>query len=298
MNHLIPLKKGSKIGIAASSSPFKKEEFQKAIELLEDCGYRPVYTKAVFHKNGFVAGTPEQRAKDLLQLINDDDIPAIFFVRGGYGAIQILPLIDKKNLTKKLNGKIFMGYSDVTALYSHLYKKYKTPMFYGPNIISLHFNPKILESLSKPRDLRIKVNMLRQGKGTITAPIFGGCLSVMASLVGTPYSQPLKGHILFLEDTGEAPYKIDRMLTQLMMSGVIKGIKAIAVGLMKNCDTPPYRWKDAVLRIAKEMDVPVISNIKAGHGGFDYPLPIGVKAKIDFASGELLIYSPFKNKKI
>ena len=88
------------------------------------------------------------------------------------------------------------------------------------------------------------------------------------------------------------------MLTQLMMSGVIKGIKAIAVGLMKNCDTPPYRWKDAVLRIAKEMDVPVISNIKAGHGGFDYPLPIGVKAKIDFASGELLIYSPFKNKKI
>ncbi|MCX6111732.1 MAG: LD-carboxypeptidase [Proteobacteria bacterium] len=303
MNHLIPLKKGCKIGLAASSSPFNRAKFDKAIKLLKDCGYKPVYTKTIFNKQGFLAGTPEERAKDLLHLINDDEIPAIFFVRGGYGSIQLLPFIDKKDLGKKLENKIFMGYSDTTALYCYLYSKYNIPLFYGPNIISRYFNPKILEQLSKPRDLRIKVNILRrvgkvlQTKEPITAPIFGGCLSLLSGLVGTPYLKSLKGHILFLEDTGEAPYKLDRLLTQLLMSGVTKGIKAIAVGSMEKCDTPPYTWKDAVLRIAEEMNVPVISNIRAGHGGFDYPLPIGVKAKIDFASRELLIYSPFKHKK-
>jgi muramoyltetrapeptide carboxypeptidase len=292
----MPLQNGCKIGIAASSSSFKREEFDKAINFIRMSGYEPVYSDAVFNKQGFMAGTPEERAKDLVALINNDDIKAIFFARGGYGSVQILPLISKKDLRKKLNGKIIMGYSDVTSLYCHLWNKYKIPLLYGPNIISRHFNSKIFEYLSSPSELKINIEVLRPGKAAITAPFFGGCLSVLASMAGTSYLKPLKGHILFIEDTNEPPYKLDRMLTQLLMSGTISGVKAIAVGSMENCDTPPYTWRDAVLRIADQMNVPVITGINAGHGLFDYPLPMGIKAKIDFTSCEFLIYSPFKKK--
>ncbi|MEI6079345.1 MAG: LD-carboxypeptidase [bacterium] len=296
MNQLIPLKKGSKIGIAAPSSPFKREDFDKAVSFLQSSGFTTVYSDVIFNKNGFVSGTPEDRAKDLLALINNDEISSIFFVRGGYGSAQILPLIDKKDLSKKISKKILMGYSDLTALFCHLYKKYKIPMFYGPNIINKHLNSNVISKLSTSHDLKIKVQLLKTSNKVVTAPIFGGCLSVLTSMVGTPYLKSLKGHILFLEDTNEPPYKIDRMLNQLLSSGVIKGIKAIAVGSMENCETAPYSWKDAVLRIAEILNVPVVSGIMAGHGGFDYPLPMGVKAKIDFANQELLIYSPFNKK--
>ena len=296
MNQLIPLKKGCKIGIAAPSSPFKREDFDKALFFLQSSGFITVYSDVIFNKNGFVSGTPEERSKDLLALINNNEISAIFFVRGGYGSAQILPLIDKKDLSKKISKKILMGYSDLTALFCHLYKKYKTPIFYGPNIINRHLNSNIISALSNPKDLKIKIQIIKASNKAITAPIFGGCLSVLTSMVGTPYLKSLKGHILFIEDTNEPPYKIDRMLNQLLSSGAIKGIKAIAVGSMENCETAPYSWKDPVLRIANILNVPVISGIMVGHGGFDYPLPMGGKAKIDFTNQELLIYSPFNKK--
>ncbi len=296
MNNLIPLKKGSKIGIAASSSHFKKEEFEKGIKLLKESGYKPIYSDNIFLKDGLFSGTAKERVQDFNCLISQKDINTIFFVRGGYGSVEMLPLLKKLDLSKKIKGKIFMGYSDVTALFCHLYQKYRTPMFYGPNIISRHLDTKILDCLSEPKDLKIKVQILRPGAKNISADLFGGCLSVITSLAGTQHLGSFKGKILFIEDTNEAPHRIDRMLTQLLMSGTIKGIKAIAVGSMENCDTQNYGWKNAVLRIAEEMDIPVISGINAGHGSFDYPLPIGTKARIDFTNKEFLIYSPFKNK--
>lgn len=297
MNHLIPLKKGSKIGIAASSSHFKKEEFEKGIKLLIENNYIPVYSDKIFLRDGLFSGTAQDRVEDLKHLIDQEDIKTIFFVRGGYGSVEMLPLLKRLELSKKIKNKLFMGYSDVTALFCHLYQKYKMPVFYGPNIISRYFETKILDKLSDQKDIKINIDILRNGKKNINADLFGGCLSVITSLVGTPYLGPLRNKILFIEDTNEAPHRIDRMLTQLHLSGAIKGIKAIAVGSMENCETQSYGWQDAVIRVAKEIEVPVISGIKAGHASFDYPLPIGTKAKIDFTNKEFLIYSPFKNKK-
>lgn len=280
-----------KAGICAPASHFKIELFGPVLEFLHKAKIDPFYSKAIYKKGLFTAGTPQERTKDIVTLLKNKELHAIFFVRGGYGSAQILPLLEKMNLKKELNKKTLMGFSDITALFSYLYTKYNKTYFYGPNMVSHYFkNKKLIKDVIESKPLRTKIKILRRGRSTsIKAPIFGGCLSVLASLVGTPYIKKLDGHILFIEDTNETPYKIDRMLTQLYQSGIIKKIKAIAVGSMEKCETPPVTWKDSILSFAEKMDIPVIYDIKAGHGGFEYALPVGCDAEINFNKKELVI---------
>jgi len=281
----------TKIGIVAPASPFKKEAFDDGNKFISSLGVKTHFTNRIFKKTGFTVGEPKQRAVELLEVIKSNDIDAIFFARGGYGCSQILPLLDKQNLSKGLKNKILMGYSDITALFCYFYSKYNTHCLYGPNITSHYFKNKELlkKILNMKHGTKQKIKILKKGKTKITAPVFGGCLSVMASLAGTPYIKKLDGHILFIEDTNEAPYKIDRMLTQLIQSGIIKDIKAIAVGAMEKCDSPNISWKEPVLRIAKELNIPVVYGIRAGHAGFDTVIKLGGKATIDFNKKEFEI---------
>ncbi len=281
----------TKIGIVAPASPFKKEAFDHGNKFVSSLGAKTQFTNKIFKKTGFTVGDPKQRAIDLLEMIGNKDIEAVFFARGGYGCSQILPLLDKHDLSKKLKNKVFMGNSDITAIFCYLYSKYETPCLYGPNVTSPYFKNKQLlkKVLNMKHGTKQKIKILRAEKTKITAPVFGGCLSVMASLAGTPYMKKLDGHILFIEDTNEAPYKIDRMLTQLVQAGIIKNIKAIAVGAMKKCDSPSISWKEPVLRIAKELNIPVVYGIRAGHAGFDTVIKLGAKATIDFNKKEFEI---------
>ena len=300
MNQLIPLKKHGLIGIAAPSSPFKEKDFNKAKIFIEELGFKTKYTNVIFRKEGFVSGTAKDRSKDLLNLMKNQLISSIFFVRGGYGAAQILPFLDKEDISKHIKNKIISGYSDITAIHCWIYNKYKHPVFYCPNITSKHFSKKIVDYFVKPTDIKIKIkkinstNTSNKKKEKIVAPIFGGCLSVLTSIIGTPYFPKLDQHILFIEDINEAPYKIDRMLTQLLLSGSISKIKAIVVGNMDNCNTEPYSWKRPVKRICETLNIPAVFGVKAGHGDFKTVIPLGVKALLDLASNELTIYSPFK----
>jgi len=275
-----------RIAVVAPSSHFSKtlKNFKEGVKTLKKSGANVVYTKAIFKKYTTFAGTPEERFKDLLSAIKNSDNNIIMFPRGGYGVAQLLPMLDKKNISKYIKNKRIIGNSDITALFCFLYTKYKKVCSYGPNIASPYLKRKsILDNIiGETTSIKpIKIKYLRKTNNkTIEGLFFGGCLSVMTSLVGTKYIKPLDGHILFIEDVNEPPYKIDRMLTQLLQSGIIKNIKAIAVGAMEKCDTPPYTWKDPVMRIAKMLDVPVIYGINAGHGGFDLVLPLGAKAVI------------------
>lgn len=280
-----------KAGICAPASHFKTEVFGPALDFLNKTKISPFHSNTIYKKGLFTAGTPQERAKDIINILKRKDLDVIFFVRGGYGSVQILPLLEKINIKKELNGKTLMGFSDITALFSYLYTKYDKTCFYGPNMVSHYFKSrKLLMDVVENRILKTKIKVLRKGKVTsIKAPIFGGCLSVLASLVGTPYIKKLDGHILFIEDTNETPYKIDRMLTQLYQSGIIKKIKAIAVGSMEKCETPPVTWKDSILGFAEKMDIPVIYDIKAGHGGFGYAIPLGCSAEIDLNKKEIII---------
>jgi len=280
-----------KAGICASASHFKAEAFLPSLTFLKRIKIEPVFSKTIYKKDLFTAGTAKDRANDLTKILKQKNIDAVFFVRGGYGSAQILSVLDKTDLKKDLKDKQLMGFSDITALLSYLYFKYGKTYFYGPNMVSSHFrNAKLLKDVINRKPLKIKIQILNKTKAvTIKAPIFGGCLSVLTSLAGTPYIKKLDGYILFIEDKNEAPYKIDRMLNQLYQADIIKKIKAIAVGHMDKCETPPITWKDTVLKFAKELDVPVIYGIKAGHGDFEYALPLGCIAEINFNKKELII---------
>jgi len=283
--------KTTRAGICAPASHFKREMFNSTLEFLKKNKIAPFHNKAIYKKSLFTAGTPQERVKDLVNIIRHRELDVIFFARGGYGSVQMLPLLDKVNIKKELKSKTLMGFSDLTALFSYLYFKYNKTSFYGPNMVSHHFkNKKLLQAVINKRALKTKIKVLNQSKtSSIKAPIFGGCLSVLASLAGTPYLKKLDGHILYIEDTNEAPYKIDRMLTQLYQAGIINKIKAIAVGNMEKCETPPLTWKDPVLNFAKQLNIPVVYDIKAGHGGFEYAVPLGCAAEIKFNKKEIII---------
>ena len=279
------------VAVSAISSPFEEQLFIKGTQTLAKLGVTLQYSDNIFKKTGFTVGTPEQRACDILNNICNEQIQGIFFARGGYGASQILPLIDKKNIRDYLNNKTIMGYSDVTSLFCYLYSKYSKQCIYGPNICSQYFNNKklIKKVLEGKLGTHQKIRILNKKSGNIKAPVFGGCLSVLTSMVGTPYLRNLKDHILFIEDTNEAPYKIDRMLTQLTQSGLIKGIKAIAVGAMEKCDSPKITWKDTIANTADKLKIPAIYGIKAGHAGFDSIIKLGAIASIDMNKKEFEI---------
>lgn len=281
------------IGITAPASSFKTDGFVKAKAFLKKMGLKTLYTNTIFKKDGFNAGTSKQRAQDIIKMIRDQNVDAVFFARGGYGCSHILPYLEKEKLRAFISPKLFMGYSDITALFCYLYSKYGKECIYGPNVTSHYFqnNTLIRKVLEGKTGTKQKIKILNSCKGTnaITAPVFGGCLSVLASMAGTPYLRKLKGHILFVEDTNEAPYKIDRMLTQLIQSETLKGIKAIAVGAMENCDSPNISWKDVISKIAKELNVPAIYGITAGHAGFGSVIRLGAQATIDIRKKEFKI---------
>jgi muramoyltetrapeptide carboxypeptidase len=280
-----------KVGICAPASHFKAEKFKPALEFLKKIKIETVINKTIYKKELFTAGTSKERTKDLVDILKQKDIDAVFFARGGYGSAQILPLLEKIDLKKELKEKTLMGFSDLTALFSHLYFKYGKSCFYGPNMVSPYFkNKKLIQDVINNKPLKIKIKVLNKGKkSSIKAPIFGGCLSVLVSLIGTPYLKKLDGHILFIEDTNEAPYKIDRMLNQLYQAGITKSILAIAVGIMDKCETPPITWKEPVLNFAKSLNIPVIYDIQAGHGGFEYAIPLGGVAEINLNKKELVV---------
>lgn len=278
---LVKLKNNDSIGICAPASSFKKRVFSENLKLLKD--YKIIYNQKIFNRHYYTAGTLRDRKSDLSEKLSSKKISALFFARGGYGSIQAMPQISK------IPKKIIMGYSDITTILLYVYKQCKMPVFYGPNIASPFFTSKILKYFTKKNTYPIerKLKCLNQNKD-IEAPLIGGCLALICSLIGTPYLPSFKNHVLFLEDTNEPPYKIDRMLWQLYTSGSLRGVKAIVVGSMHNCTN---RWKTPFQILAKEIKIPIYYGLKVGHGGFDFPLPFGIKIKIK--SNILIVASPF-----
>lgn len=279
---LVKLKNNNSIGICAPASSFKKELFLENLKLLKN--FKTTYSQKIFNKLHYTAGPYKDRNSDLISKLESNKITALFFARGGYGSIQAMSKVSK------IPNKIIMGYSDITTILLYVYKQSKLPVFYGPNIASSFFTSKILSYFTKTSNYPIvkELKCLNISKN-IEAPIIGGCLSIISSLVGTPYLPSFKNHILFLEDTNETPYKIDRMLWHLHTSGSLTGVKAILVGNMHNCTK---EWKIPFQIIASKLNIPIYYGLKVGHGGFNYPLPFGIKVKIE--SNVLTIPSPFK----
>ena len=290
------LKPGDTIGIVAPSAPCETE-IAPAIAELEAAGYRLCPGHSVHNADGFLAGDDKSRAADLAEMFLREDIKAILCLRGGYGAARILPLLPFAQIRK--NPKLFIGYSDITALHIALQEKAGLATVHGPMLTSLlpsrrptaYTRAALLRGLSEPfRKGRFpqakghKLSALAAGKAR--GRLAGGNLTVLASLIGTPYELKGDGCLLFLEDVGEAAYRIDRMLNQLTQSGLIRRVSGIILGDFTRCgptQPEPYDFSvNEVLTVyAGRWQKPLISGLSAGHGRQNGWLPLGAEAEID-----------------
>jgi muramoyltetrapeptide carboxypeptidase len=303
------LKKGDTIGIVSPSSGlWKRSELWQSIEELERLGYRVRTSPNAYSNDYYLAGSDENRAKDLMDFFKDDSIDAIFASQGGYGASRILRMIDYDVI--KANPKIFLGYSDITALHLAINKLSGLITFHGPSATSFgteYMNEYRFSQLEKAicnkepiGDIKMasKENYLVKMNPQIAqGQIIGGNLSLIISTLGTPYEIDTKGKILFFEDLDTEPWIMDHMITHLLNSGKLHDAVGIVVGECSNCEPNKFEQgfqaqkslEDVLFDLLEPIGKPVLYGLPIGHTKDLATIPIGVQAQIDSEKGTLKI---------
>ena len=276
------LKQGDLIGVISPASPVTVEEVEPAIKIIQQEGYRVLEGDHLYDAHGYLAGKDEDRLKDLHGMFQNSEVKAVLCARGGYGTPRLLDRIDY-NIIKE-NPKLFIGYSDISALLLAIYHRTGMIVWHGPMLKGEEGWEKNLKNLLKhlsseeKMDIRLAgENVLR--KGNAGGKLLGGNLTLMSSILGTPFFPALDGSILFLEDRGEPLYRIDRMLTHLKLSGVLDGIKGVIAGNFRDCGD-----MDEINRLLLEIfsgERPVYTGFPAGHGKENIPIPFGIRAELN-----------------
>lgn len=284
------LKKGDCIGAVAPASPFDREQFLAGANVLSDMGFTVAFGEDIFHREGYFAGTDAHRLAMLHDAFADPAIQAVWCVRGGYGSMRLLPRLDIKAIRK--NPKLFMGSSDITALLNFLCARCGMATLHGPMITTMaRADKNALQSFASAvtgdKPIAVSADSLETiVPGRATGPVAGGNLTTLAHLLGTPFFPDLKDAIVFLEDIGEKPYRIDRMLTQLLFSGSLDHAAGICLGTYHNCGE-----KDEILKVFRDrlshLPMPVASGFPVGHGASSRTLAIGLEARLDALEGTL-----------
>jgi len=289
------LKPGDTVGIAAPASPFDGKSFDAGLQVLESMGFKPVLPEGLYEKNGFLAGTDRHRADQLTRLFADPGIDGIICARGGYGSMRILPLLDAKALAR--HPKVFVGFSDITALIGFLVQRCGMTVFHGPSVTTLgDGNPQTRERLlaaltrAEPLTLTAEAGETMRS-GSAEGPFFCGNLTILCHLTGTSFQPDLNGRILFIEDRGEAPYRIDRMLTQMRMAGCFEELAGLALGAFTDCGSSQQIHAIVAERLSG-LDIPILTGFDVGHEGVNLTLPVGGTARLDTASGTLSFQDP------
>ncbi|WP_432776353.1 LD-carboxypeptidase [Brevibacillus gelatini] len=297
------LRAGDTIGLVATSSPATEEVLVKAVDAIMEMGFKVKVGAACYETyGGYLAGTPGQRASELNAMFADDEVDGIMCMRGGYGSPQILPLLDYDLIAQ--NPKLFVGYSDITALHTAFGQLAQLATLHGPMATSDiaqglddWSRQYLLRAMTRPEPLGPIVNppgedILCLVEGQAYGPIVGGNLSLVAALMGTPYQLDTRGKILFLEDIDEEPYRIDRMLTQLALGGLFDDCAGIVIGTWTSCE-PKKREGFSVWDVCQNIIVPygkpTIWNVQIGHGSCNMALPFGVEATLDATAGVLAL---------
>lgn len=304
MNKPKALKIGDTIGLVAPSSALRQPDvLEKSIKILEEQGFKLVVGESCGKKYGYLSGEDKLRAGDINRMFESSNIDAVFCLRGGYGTPRILDMIDYDVIRK--NSKIFIGYSDITAIHIALNQKCDLITFHGPMVVSDMLEDfdefskkgylnaitsiKPLGQMNNPAGFEIKSLVPGKARGRIV----GGNLSLIAATIGTSYEIDTKGKILFLEDIDEFTYSVDRMLTQLRLSGKFKDCEGIILGDFNNC-LPQYENFDHTLMqvfndIIVQAKKPTIYNFMAGHCTPKITIPFGVETFLDADSCTLTI---------
>lgn len=295
------LKAGDKIAIVAPASYISEDELQDSIKNLNKLGFETTYSDKILLQKGYFAGSDKERADDLMEKFLDKSVRGIVCARGGYGGARILPLLDYHII--RANPKVLIGYSDVTALLYGIYKKAGLITFHGPvgtstfndfsvnNFQRVLMNPEpvtVFTNSDSGTDENIYgVRTIVKGKGK--GRLVGGNLSIMVSLIGTPYDVNYSDKVVFIEEVGEEPYRIDRMLTQLIEAGKFKKASAIMMGIFKNCeqkkDDPSFKKSFTLMDVLTDrlsgLKIPVVYGMSFGHVYDKFTIPFGAYAELD-----------------
>lgn len=277
------LKEGSTIGIAAPCASFLKSNFEKGVDVLRGLGFEVKFSENIFRKKGYLAGTDEERSAELNFLFADNSVDAIMFARGGYGIQRIIPGLDFNSL--RTNPKLVIGYSDLTALTSYITSRLSMSSVHGPVVTGL--SDKNDETSKSLKNLVTSNRPLGEIKndswmvikeGEARGRFVGGCLTLLASSVGTKSELQTEESILFIEDLSERIYRYDRMLTQLKNAGALKTVRGIVFGSLElePSETHPEGLWPMVEYILRDFDGPVVAGLRSGHVTPFYSVPLGV----------------------
>lgn len=302
------LKKGDTIGIISPSATlFEELPFQLARELVQALGFKVKMGEHVDDRYGHLAGTDKERAGDLNKMFADPEVSGIICLRGGSGAARILDLIDYDAI--RAHPKVFMGYSDITALHMAIYTQTGLVTFHGPMASSgwPSYNASQFRSLflerelptwrnpqSKGDDLIVRENRIRTiGRGQASGELLGGNLSVLSGIAGSKYFPDFSGKILFLEDVGEQLYRIDRMMSQMQLSGALDNLAGFIFGKCTECD-PGNGYGSLTLdeildHYAGGLGIPAYSGAMIGHISRQFIVPQGGQVRMDADQGSFTL---------
>ncbi len=308
---LKPIKPGATIAVIAPAFPPDPQKTENGIRYLESLGYSVVRGESLKAKHGYFAGNDTLRVRELNQFFGDPQVDAIFCARGGWGTLRLLDKLDYAQIAR--TPKLLVGYSDITTLQLAIWHKAGVPSFSGPMVAvemgneimpftEQHFWGQIQndeETYTFHFD-RSEVQVWQEGEAEGT--LIGGCLSMVAHQLGTPFMPSVKDAILFLEDVGEEPYKIDRYLAHLYQAGVFSEIRALILGEFIDCEDTnearrSVRVEDVLKEYFGEVDFPVIYNFPYGHGMRKFTMPIGVPVRLNTAKQQLIVQNPFESAK-
>jgi muramoyltetrapeptide carboxypeptidase len=292
------LRPGSKIGVVAPAGCVDEEALETGAAALRSKGFEVEFSPSTRARKGYLAGDAEARARDMVSLFRRSDIDAIFCARGGFGAIQTLPFLGGEIRNRP---KIFAGYSDITVLLNWFLQKFEIVTFHAPmvamdlaNGLTARSEAQLWDTLTgKCKSWKVKLGeIIRPGRSE--SDMMGGCLSMLVTTLATPYEIDTRGKLLFLEDVGEKPYRIERMLTHLKMAGKLDGVAGVVLGDFTACEGDgPRDVREVVGEIFAAAPYPVVMGLTAGHGEENLTLPFGVKMALDGHNGTLaLIEAP------
>lgn len=285
---------GDTLGIVGPSSTLGDHRLEKGLAVLHQLGYKTKLGASATAHWGYLAGTDELRARDITNMFADDDVDGIICLRGGYGATRLLPLLDYQTIA--VHPKVFIGFSDITALHTVFLQRCHFMPIHGTMVMSLGrdasayttdclakglINPYPLGKIPMPSGWHMETII----PGDVTGTVCGGNLMLLAAAAGTPYALKIPNAILLIEEVGEEAYSLDRMLCQLEESGIIAHAKGIIFGEFTRCEPTepaPYEFtsRDIIYQYAKRWNKPAVWGFPAGHGTDNTWLPLGMKTHL------------------
>jgi muramoyltetrapeptide carboxypeptidase len=285
------LKPGDRLAVVAPASPFAREAFDQGIDEIRRLGFVPVYDETVFARDRYVAGPPRVRAAAIQAAWRDESIAGVIGVRGGYGSVQLLPLLDRDQARRAR--KPFIGYSDLTSVLTFLTISCELVAFHGPTLAGRLGRG----AAGYDRDSFVTAVCDREPMGELAPPgletirvgeaagaLLGGTLTQILASIGTPFAfDPPAGYVLFLDEVGERPYRLDRMVTQLGQAGVLGRASAVVVGELPKCDEPSGdpTARAVMADLLRDFHGPVLIGFPSGHTiGAAMTLPFGVSCRV------------------